>query len=456
MNDRRSVHRSAPRCPSTPCASTLSTRSQQLAATMLALLLGFTTATLARAADPSASDVSAPPSFSQFFREMTPKVDLRTRYEFADQKGRGDASSITGRIRLGLQTPQYRGFQAYVELEHTEAADRDRYDAAPGVHGKSLGPSDKAVIADPESNELNQAWLSYASPVGLFKVGRQRIILDEARFIGNVGWRQNEQTYDGAVLESKPLKNLDLFYGYVVNVNRIFGSHGDDSRPSSPTHSFDSRSHLAQATYRAHELATVRTYALLLDLQRSRRLDRGSSDTYGLNLTGARKWGDLGFAYRAEYALQSDAADARVSYHARYYHLKAAGSWKTFTLGAAREELGEDNGVGFATPLATQHAYNGYADLFLTTPADGLVDDYAFLNFPLPSKIQGELSFHTYHAASGGNDYGREINLVVKRALPHNMQALVKVASYRARDEAPNIALRDTLRLTAQVEFRWN
>jgi hypothetical protein len=456
MHDRGSVRRTNLGCPATPRASTTSAHPQRLAATMLALLLGFITTAAARAADPAAPDVSAPPSLSQFFREMKPKVDLRTRYEFADQKGRGDASSITGRIRLGLQTPQYRGFQAYVELEHTEAADRDRYDAAPGNHGKSLGPTDKAVIADPESNELNQAWLSYDSPVGLFKVGRQRIMLDEARFIGNVGWRQNEQTYDGAVLEAKPLKNLDLFYGYVLNVNRIFGSHGDDSRLVSPTHDFDSRSHLAQATYRAHELATVRTYAFLLDLERDRRLDRGSSDTYGLNVTGAKKWGDMGFSYRAEYALQSDAADAPASYHARYYHLKAAGSWKSFTLGAAREALGEDNGVGFATPLATQHAYNGYADLFLTTPADGLVDDYAFFNFPLPAKVQGELAFHTYHAASGGNDYGREINLVIKRALPHNMLALMKVASYRARDAAPNVALRDTLRFTAQIEFRWN
>jgi hypothetical protein len=431
-------------------------RRQGVAATTLALLLALAGATASHAADPPAPVKAAPPSLSQFFREMTPKIDLRTRYEFADQEGRGDASSITGRIRLGLQTPQYRGFQGYFELEHTEAADRDRYDAAPGNHGKSLGPTDKAVIADPESNELNQAWLSYASPIGLFKVGRQRIALDEARFIGNVGWRQNEQTYDGVVLEAKPLKNLNLFYGYVVNVNRIFGSHGDDARLVSPTHDFDSRSHLAQATWRAHELATVRTYAFLLDLERNRRLDRGSSDTYGLNVTGAKRWGDLGVSYRAEYALQSDAADATIDYHARYYHLKAAGSWKSFTLGVAREALGEDNGVGFATPLATQHAYNGYADLFLNTPADGLMDDYAFLNFPLPAQVQGELTVHTYHAASGGNDYGREINAVIKRALPHNMTALVKIASYRARDAAPNIALRDTLRFTAQVEFRWN
>ena len=43
-----------------------------------------------------------------------------------------------------------------------------------------------------------------------------------------------------------------------------------------------------------------------------------------------------------------------------------------FALTAGYEELGSDGGVAaFQTPLATLHAFNGWADLFLTTPGDG-------------------------------------------------------------------------------------
>ena len=38
--------------------------------------------------------------------------------------------------------------------------------------------------------------------------------------------------------------------------------------------------------------------------------------------------------------------------------------------------LASDNSQGFRTPLATLHAFNGWADLFLDTPPDGLSDIY--------------------------------------------------------------------------------
>ena len=45
-------------------------------------------------------------------------------------------------------------------------------------------------------------------------------------------------------------------------------------------------------------------------------------------------------------------------------------------LNAGYEVLGADNGVGFATPLATGHKFQGWADKFLTTPGDGIEDVY--------------------------------------------------------------------------------
>ncbi|MEZ5508662.1 MAG: hypothetical protein R3F47_02015 [Gammaproteobacteria bacterium] len=50
---------------------------------------------------------------------------------------------------------------------------------------------DNPAIADPEGTEVNQVYLSYQ---GLDKTdiryGRQRILLDNERFVGGVGWSE--------------------------------------------------------------------------------------------------------------------------------------------------------------------------------------------------------------------------------------------------------------------------
>src|SRR3546814_12023345 len=58
--------------------------------------------------------------------------------------------------------------------------------------------------------------------------------------------------------------------------------------------------------------------------------------------------------------------------------------WQTFSLNGNYEVLGSDAGVfAFQTPLATLHKFQGWADLFLTTPSAGVRD----LNFTLTKKF---------------------------------------------------------------------
>ena len=47
------------------------------------------------------------------------------------------------------------------------------------------------MVADPDGTEINQALLRYDHTKGNAVVGRQRINLDNQRFIGSVAWRQN-------------------------------------------------------------------------------------------------------------------------------------------------------------------------------------------------------------------------------------------------------------------------
>ena len=87
---------------------------------------------------------------------------------------------------------------------------------------------------------------------------------------------------------------------------------------------------------------------------------------------------------------------------------------ETVTLKAGIESLGSDNGdYGFATPLATMHKFNGWADTFLATPAQGLDDTYVSLN----GKAYGGkwlLAYHSFDAndsANGVDDLGTELNV---------------------------------------------
>jgi hypothetical protein len=56
-----------------------------------------------------------------------------------------------------------------------------------------------------ESTFEKQGWAGLK-----LKAGRQRIKLDDDRWVGNVGWRQNEQTYDAARLQT----NLGFLYQF--------------------------------------------------------------------------------------------------------------------------------------------------------------------------------------------------------------------------------------------------
>jgi hypothetical protein len=136
---------------------------------------------------------------------------------------------------------------------------------------------------------------------------------------------------------------------------------------------------------------------------------------------------------RAEYAYQTDYADQPADYPAHYVHAELSGDWDRFTLGGEYELLGSgsnraeaDARVGFKTPLATLHAFNGWADVFLTTPNDGLQDVYAFSGLRLPGDISLRVIYHKYYSERGNADLGYEIDVVASRAFGRHFNALVK------------------------------
>ncbi len=374
-------------------------------------------------------------------------LDVRARIGFADIEGFSDSQAYTIRTRAGLGSKPYYGFSGFAELENTWSLDDESYfDGVSSRTGKSL-------IADPGNTELNQAWLQFAKPEWLgarARGGRQRIVFDDARFVGNVAWRQNEQTFDAALGETTlGLEGLTAQYVYVWDVRRVFGNHG----PTNLTRDWSSDSHLARVHYEGLERFDVTLFAYLLDFQGD--FPTNSSNSYGLRATGTADLGDDHFlSYAVSYAYQTDAADNPVDYRAHYVWLGATlGSGRFGSVGAAWELLGSDDGKAvFVTPLATAHPFDGLADAFVNNGGPRGLQDLHFTAAPvLPWRLDGRIVFHEFWSDQGGDHLGWELDSVLARPINDYLVALAQFAWFDGTASGPA----DRWRLSLQLTFTY-
>ncbi len=384
------------------------------------------------------SAAAAPETLADALAQGKVSLNVRARHEAVEQTGLRDAGALTLRSRLGFTTAPLRGWKALLELENIFSPDSDRYSQA----GLNPGGAGRAVVADPEGSEVNQAFLAYAAGQSTVTLGRQRLVLDNARFVGDVGWRQNMQTFDGFTLVNKSVDKLALNYGYLTRINRVFGDKHAQGN-------WDSDSHVLNAGYTGLKAGTLTGYAYLLDFDNATA--QGSA-TYGASFAGAKPLNkDVKLTYRAELATQSDYGSSTLGYTADYYAAELGLSGKPGALAVGYEVLGSDDGVSFRTPLATLHAFNGSADVFLTPPGNGLRDTYVKASASLPQGI-GFLGFyHSFAADRLGADYGTELDLQLTRKFGKLFTGTVKYSDFDRDSTAfPNVK-----KLWVQVDFAY-
>lgn len=359
-------------------------------------------------------------------------LDARLRYESVSQESFAEnANGITLRARIGYETGVYKNTQFLLEGDFTRDLIVDNFNST--VNGKTQFP----VIADPNSTRLHRAQVVYTGIENTTIVGgRQRIKLNNLRFLANVGWRQNEQTYDAVLISNKSLADLTLNYAYVWQVNRIFGS-------KSPGGHLDTATHVLNATYRGLPFASITGYAYLIDIPAAAGL---SSGTLGVRLSGSREVGHgLKLSYVAEYATQSDYRSNPGDYTVDYFALSGGLAWSNLTAKLSWEQLGGNGANGFATPLATLHAFQGFADLFLATPGTGLSDVYGQVSYAVRD-VSGlgdiRLSgwYHDFSSDVGSFDEGEEIDLQASIAPWTGVSFAVKYASYSGTATRPDIS----------------
>ena len=244
------------------------------------------------------------------------------------------------------------------------------------------------------------------------KIGRQEIIMDNHRLVGNVGWTQRGRSFDGArvTYAAKPV-SVDVFYAKVREADE--NPEGTFLVPEGDDLDF-------AGVHAGFTIADSHTIAPMFLVNAIHFADH-VRETAGLNASG--KVG--GFAYTGEFYYQfGHVGDETVS-----AFLGAARAGYTFDV-AVKPHLtawgevlsGDGTPEGtFDTMYATNHKFYGEMDYFLNIPLHtatlGLVDLGGRAGFRPVQKVGVHVDAHHFRSVesdgAGNNTFGTELDLKV-------------------------------------------
>jgi hypothetical protein len=396
------------------------------------------------AASPEPAEASAPsPTISDQIAAGRLILEVRARYETVDQTRTAilldKADAFTVRTRFGWETAAFKGVKGLIEFEDVRRLGAQRYAVnVPGATTPPLNGADKArypIVNDPTVTELNRAQLTWTPSAALqVTAGRQRILIDDQRFVGNVGWRQDEQTFD-AIRADVALGRVKATYAYLGHINRVLGEMKD----------WDSDSHLLNVTWSPAEALRLEGFVYALDFSNSAI---NSSLTKGVRASGKTWVGLYQLAYNATFANQSDYRHNTPRFDLDYFGADLAGTFDIYTLKVAYEALQGDGTRGFTTPLATTHAFNGWADAFVSPGGNkSFVDGLKDLNLGLNVKPRFKrtyffntdvvVRYHHFDDQRTGADLGHEWDLQYTAAITTKLSVQLKYADFQRVKTVP-------------------
>jgi hypothetical protein len=384
---------------------------------------------------------AASPAIGQ---SVKPLAEARVRYETAHQDGLPrDADAMTARVRAGLSISDGR-WSALAEAQGNLAIVDDYFD------GLAPDPT-RPLVADPQSIGLYRAQLQYRTAGAALTAGRQRIVLDDERFVGAAGIRNNGQTFDAVRAELTPMKGLKVDLSYAWSVNTVWGIDGTGARQGA----IGGDNVLANIGY-ATPAGTLTGFAYRVDQDEAAVQGyRLSSQTYGVRFAGTRPIGRATLTYQASWATQSDLNRNPNDYRADYWLADASIDLAGPRLGAGYEVLGADDGrpfTSFQTPLAAVFRYNGWTERFTPKPPDGLRDLYAsggwgWKRLGRASNVSVQAIWHRFESDRLVRHYGDEWNFLAQATIGGTIASL-RYADYRADRFAT-----DTRKLWLQLDW---
>jgi hypothetical protein len=366
------------------------------------------------------------------------------RYESVEtaNSNKGQAKAMTLGTRLGYETGAYHDFAANVQVQGVWSNKQFDDNQANGNNNTGLNK-----VNDPGGVGVNSAHLIYRGLSDTtIRQGRQIIRYDDDRWVGNVDWRQNWQSFDATSVNNKSLADTTIQAAYVTNVNRPSGDGAVVNGSGISNGNTHMKSTLLNVNNKSLSFADVVAYSYRLDYssQFNSNASSGLAETFGSTNTTGLKLAKAGidvagykFGWVGEMAQQKNFAKNTTSYNARYTNVNANVGGSLGNIKIGQEVLGADNGASVQTPLATLFAFNGWADKFLVTPTTGLKDSYIKVRSDAMGIVYGA-DYHQFKADTTSVGLGRELDLIAEKQLDKNFMVGARAARYKADASTTN------------------
>jgi hypothetical protein len=406
-------------------------------------------------------------TFLESIKDGKPMTNFRLRYESVDQEGFQPAPNATQKLDtahaftlrslIGWQTAPYKNFSFAAQLTDVHEFNHNFNDRRENL--SEPGKANYANIVDPSFTDVNQLFVDWTGIKNTrMRLGRQQVNLDNVRFIGDIGFRQNMQVFDGVSVLNKSIPDTEIFAAHFDQVRQINTElrQGDIEIVNakyriSPSESLVGYGYLVDVANlgqnNGNPLAASTAaqggngLGASQDLVKTATTD-ASSKTFGLRLDGVRKIDDNWKAlYTAEYAKQTDYKDGSDLIDAHYFKLGGGAMYNTWSVRIDHEKLSSNDGkYAFQTPLGTNHLFQGWADQFLATPRQGMEDTFVTVTGSIgKAKLQAE--YHVFKSDEKfqsigklGDKYGTEFDASVMYPFTDKISGKLEYAKFNESD----------------------
>ncbi len=414
---------------------------------------------------------AAPETLLDAIMQGKPMTNFRLRYENVNQEGYQSTAAnakkletgeaFTLRSLIGWQTAPFKNFSFAAQLTDVHEFNNDFNDRRDNVPepGKSAYPN----IVDPGYTDVNQLYVDWTGINDTkLRLGRQQLNLDNVRFIGDIGFRQNMQVFDGVSVLNKSITDVEIFAAHFSKVRQI------------TTKLRDGNIDIVNAKYKISPTESLIGYGYLVDMENlgqngqpvggpnaasyvvsggnglgasqdsvSSATTDASSKTFGARLDGAHKVNDdWKLLYTAEYAKQDDYRGGSPLIDAHYFKLGGGAAYGAWSVRLDHEKLSSNDGkYAFQTPLGTNHLFQGWADVFLATPRQGMEDTFISIAGSI-AKAKLYAEYHVFKAdekyqslnSKFGDKYGTELDLSVTYPFSKELLGKVEYARFNESD----------------------
>ena len=443
------------------------------------------------AAAPAAEDEY---TFMDSIKEGKNLTSFRLRYESVSQDGNApvitpaqplkDADAFTLRSLIGWQTAPYHNFSFGAQLIDVSKLGDNFNDSTQqnGLFNPAANQLNKvayAKVVDPDYTGVNQLFVDWTGIKNTkFRLGRQQVNLDNVRYIGDIGFRQVMQVFDGVSVLNKSIPDTEVYLAHfeaVRQINTKLRSEGA-LEVANIRYRISGTEFLVGYGYLSNfeDLGFGNAWFGAASLNNPGKLNINadqSNKTLGLRLDGIHPFNpNFRALYTAEYAKQTDYSGGDSRIDADYYKIGGGLGFDNLNIRVDQELLGSnDSKYAFQTPFGTNHLFQGWVDKFLATPKEGIRDTFVTATY----RYDDFLFFADYHVFNSdedffkvtggkGDKYGTEWNVAATYNYNKNIMAKIEYGKYSESDQyqptatvtqASRIRDTDKLWLTAMYTF---